>query len=106
MHRIGRTGRFEKKGVATTFINRGVDVSVLMDLKHLLAEAKQEIPVILLGLESDSDKKLEMGEEKGCSYCGGLGHRIADCPKLEAQQAKQIQNINKKDYLAAGTSDW
>ena len=23
--------------------------------------------------------------QKGCAFCGGLGHRIADCPKLAAQ---------------------
>ena len=23
--------------------------------------------------------------QKGCAFCGGLGHRIADCPKLASQ---------------------
>lgn len=44
--------------------------------------------------------------EVGCSYCGGLGHRITDCPKLEAIQNKQAQNIGRKDYLASGAADW
>lgn len=28
---------------------------------------------------------------KGCAYCGGLGHRVTDCPKLRAdtQAAKR-----------------
>ena len=33
-------------GVATTFINKNVDESILLDLKHLLIEAKQRIPPV------------------------------------------------------------
>lgn len=39
-------------------------------------------------------------------YCGGLGHRIADCPKLEALQNKQVAGIGRRDYLAAGSADY
>ena len=81
-------------------------MSVLLDLKHLLVEAKQEVPIFLLSMESETEKMLDIGEEKGCSYCGGLGHRIADCPKLESIQTKQVHNINKPDYLASGGQDW
>jgi ATP-dependent RNA helicase DDX41 len=38
VHRIGRTGRAGKTGVATTFINKMVGETVLLDLKHLLIE--------------------------------------------------------------------
>lgn len=92
VHRIGRTGRSGKKGIATTFINKACDESVLLDLKHLLIEAKQKIPPFLATLQSESEKYLELGDERGCSYCGGLGHRITDCPKLEAMQNKQASN--------------
>jgi len=43
VHRIGRTGRCGKTGVATTFINKNTPESVLLDLKHLLIEAKQKV---------------------------------------------------------------
>lgn len=86
VHRIGRTGRSGRVGIATTFINKACDESVLLDMKHLLLEAKQKVPPFLLALQSENDKYLELGEERGCSYCGGLGHRITDCPKLEAMQ--------------------
>ena len=36
MHRIGRTGRCGKTGIATTFINKNQSESILLDLKHLL----------------------------------------------------------------------
>lgn len=48
VHRIGRTGRSGKTGVATTFINKNQSESILLDLKHLLKEAKQRIPPVLL----------------------------------------------------------
>lgn len=48
---------------------------------------------------------LSLGEH-GCSYCGGLGHRITDCPKLEALQNKQASNIGRRDYLANTAADY
>jgi ATP-dependent RNA helicase DDX41 len=80
--------------------------SVLLDLKHLLLEAKQEIPPFLRILESETEKYLDIGDERGCSYCGGLGHRITECPKLEAVQMKQASNIGRKDYLSANAADY
>ena len=106
MHRIGRTGRRGRRGTATTFINKNCDTSVLLDLKHLLIEAKQKVPPFLVALESETEHYLELGGEVGCSYCGGLGHRITDCPKLEAVRTKQASNIGRKDYLASGAADW
>lgn len=37
---------------------------------------------------------------KGCAYCGGLGHRIADCPKLRGES--KAQERSKKDYFGSG----
>jgi len=48
VHRIGRTGRCGKTGIATTFINKNQSESILLDLKHLLQEAKQRIPPVLM----------------------------------------------------------
>lgn len=101
----------------------------MLDLKHLLIEAKQKVPPFLAQLQSENEKYLDLGgkystihfyeninylklrscifsDEKGCSYCGGLGHRITDCPKLEAMQNKQASNIGRRDYLANTTSDY
>ncbi|XP_074598884.1 ATP-dependent RNA helicase abstrakt [Brevipalpus obovatus] len=106
VHRIGRTGRSGKKGLATTFINKTVEESLLLDLKHLLLEAKQTVPPFLLSLQSENEKYLDLGDDKGCAYCGGLGHRIGNCPKLEAMQSKQATSVGRKDYLANGAADW
>lgn len=106
VHRIGRTGRSGKTGVATTFINKNCDESVLLDLKHLLLEAKQKLPPVLEELESEVPY-LTMGDQKGCSYCGGLGHRITECPKLEAMQTKQVAGLSKSsDFGGKHNADY
>ncbi|KAI9917300.1 hypothetical protein PsorP6_012933 [Peronosclerospora sorghi] len=100
VHRIGRTGRCGKTGVATTFINKSVPESTLLDLKHLLVEAKQTVPPVLKALEDPYEELERRGDAlsnatgtKGCAFCGGLGHRITDCPKVDSQhcQAKAKQ---------------
>ena len=56
----------------------------------------------------DPDKDIDgLGGVRGCAFCGGLGHRITECPKLE-KDAKRISG-NNRDTLArkAGhTGDW
>lgn len=103
-----------------------LDESVLKDLTALLAEAKQRIPPFLASFDLLQEEPIEdiggtngtcstyymylmsltFTDDHGCSYCGGLGHRITDCPKLEAIQKKQTVNIGKKDYLASSAADW
>ena len=106
VHRIGRTGRSGKKGLATTFINNSCEQSVLADLKALLLEASQIIPPFLVDIGPSQESFLELGGERGCSYCGGLGHRITECPKLEAVRTKQISSIGRQDYLANNAADY
>ncbi|KAK9903748.1 hypothetical protein M0R45_000981 [Rubus argutus] len=36
-----------------------------------------------------------------CAYCGGLGHRIRDCPKLEQQKCIAIAS-SRRDYYGSG----
>lgn len=58
VHRIGRTGRSGKTGIATTFINLNSSEQILLDLKYLLREAKQRIPPFLESLEDKNEKFL------------------------------------------------
>ena len=98
VHRIGRTGRCGKTGVATTFINKSVEESALLDLKHLLIEAKQRVPPVLQALEDPQEGLNNATGTKGCAFCGGLGHRITDCPKLDSQSRKM--GAGRRDFLA------
>ncbi|ORZ00942.1 P-loop containing nucleoside triphosphate hydrolase protein [Syncephalastrum racemosum] len=91
VHRIGRTGRSGKTGIATTFINQHCSEQIRLDLKHLLREAKQRVPPFLAAMEDPSEKF--GGLIGGCTFCGGLGHRINDCPKLEQQRRQQLGAI-------------
>ena len=100
VHRIGRTGRCGKTGVATTFINKEVQESTLLDLKHLLIEAKQRVPPVLQGLDDPDVDLKNVGGTMGCSFCGGLGHRITECPKLD-KDARKI-SAGQRDLLASG----
>ncbi|CAD2088933.1 RNA helicase, putative [Plasmodium vinckei lentum] len=114
VHRIGRTGRCGKTGIATTFINKNQEEAILLDLKALLIEAKQKIPPFLEMLDSKGINLKEIGGVKGCSYCGGLGHRITQCSKLETQATKQktsrqkdiLSGNNKFNNMNAYTGDW
>jgi ATP-dependent RNA helicase DDX41 len=78
VHRIGRTGRCGKTGVATTFINKMVEESTLLDLKHLLREAKQRIPPVLMALDDEE-------VTTPCPNCGQW-HSMAKCEKLKKQK--------------------
>eukprot|EP00928_Gymnodinium_smaydae_P061390 TRINITY_DN45478_c0_g1_i1.p1 TRINITY_DN45478_c0_g1~~TRINITY_DN45478_c0_g1_i1.p1 ORF type:complete len:680 (+),score=197.48 TRINITY_DN45478_c0_g1_i1:104-2041(+) len=103
VHRIGRTGRCGRTGVATTFVNKNQEETILLDLKALLVEAGQNVPPFLKQLDSTADHNVkEIGGVKGCAYCGGLGHRIAQCPKLE--NTRQKTTSATKDYLMTGAS--
>ncbi|KAF3629039.1 hypothetical protein FXO38_27906 [Capsicum annuum] len=55
VHRIGRTGTCRKIGMARTFINNNQSETTLLDLKHLLQEAKQRIPRVLAELNDPMD---------------------------------------------------
>lgn len=104
VHRIGRTGRCGRTGVATTFVNKNQDETILLDLKALLLEAGQHVPPFLMQLETGGGgrEEEEIGGVKGCAYCGGLGHRISDCPKLETTRQKTTSAT--KDYLTTGAA--
>ncbi|KAM3256564.1 hypothetical protein ACQJBY_049168 [Aegilops geniculata] len=104
VHRIGRTGRCGKTGIATTFINKNQTETTLLDLKHLLKEAKQRIPPVLAELVDpleDAEAIAKASGVKGCASCGGLGHRIADCPKLEHQRSAAMAG-SRRDYYGGG----
>ncbi|KAI3806910.1 hypothetical protein L1987_22828 [Smallanthus sonchifolius] len=71
---------------------------------HRIGRSKQRIPPVLAELNDpmeDVDAITDASGVKGCAYCGGLGHRIRDCPKLEHQKSQQIAN-SRRDYFGSG----
>ena len=84
-----------------------------MDLKHLLKEARQRIPPVLLLLDDprDTNGGGNGGSGNGgggCSYCGGLGHTIVDCPKID-KNARQVASGHKDALATTGGGyggDW
>jgi ATP-dependent RNA helicase DDX41 len=106
IHRIGRTGRCGKTGVATTFINKNCSETILLDLKHLLIESKQRVPLVLQTLEGPEGDIVEEGDSKGCAFCGGLGHRITACPKLENQSRMARKDKFERSGGGGPGGDW
>ncbi|KAG0665013.1 hypothetical protein C6P46_000639 [Rhodotorula mucilaginosa] len=92
-HQCGRTGRAGKTGIATTFVNMQTPEQTLLDLKYLLMESKQKVPPFLTSIE---DPNLGAdGKPVGCTNCGGLGHTIRNCPKLEENQRRTMAGIGR-----------
>ncbi len=100
VHRIGRTGRSGKTGLATTFISNHQSESILMDLKQLLMESRQKVPPFLqlLHPEMDEPELDDQGNPVPCQICGGLGHRVAFCPKGSRSASKSKDSIGGGDW--------
>jgi len=88
VHQIGRTGRSGKTGISTSFVNMNTPEQTLLDLKYLLMEAGQKVPPFLVSI--DDPRAARGGSLIGCPVCGGLGHAISNCPKLEETQRRQM----------------
>jgi ATP-dependent RNA helicase DDX41 len=102
VHRIGRTGRGGKTGVATTFINRDSDELTLLDLKHLLKEANQRIPPMLMSIADPTADRAKVDGVLGCAYCDGMGHRVQECPKLlKVNKNKAKKNLYGYDDMTS-----
>ncbi|OSD02753.1 P-loop containing nucleoside triphosphate hydrolase protein [Trametes coccinea BRFM310] len=95
VHQIGRTGRSGKTGIATTFVNMNTPEQTLLDLKYLLMEAGQKVPPFLQSIEDP--RAAQGGTLKGCPVCGGLGHGLSNCPKLEDAQRRQMASHRISD---------
>ncbi|KAF8582050.1 P-loop containing nucleoside triphosphate hydrolase protein [Ramaria rubella] len=95
VHQIGRTGRSGKTGIATTFVNMNTQEQTLLDLKYLLMEAGQKVPPFLQSI--DDPRAVKGGTLQGCPVCGGLGHGISNCPKLEDTQRRQVASHRGDD---------
>ncbi|CAN8312378.1 unnamed protein product [Cochlearia groenlandica] len=51
-------------------------------------------------MEAETETIAKASGVRGCVYCGGLGHRIGDCPKLEHHKTVAISN-SRKDYICS-----
>ena len=100
VHQIGRTGRSGKTGVATTLVNYSTPEQTLLDLKYLLIEAKQRLPPFLFNLEDP--RAVAGGPLTGCAMCGGLGHSVRHCPKLDEYQRRTTAHFARDDGGSGG----
>lgn len=72
-------------------------MEICCDLVCLCAQAIEDPMENIAQVESASG-------HKGCAYCGGLGHRIQNCPKLRSEsriaQGKQSHRGGATGYGA------
>jgi ATP-dependent RNA helicase DDX41 len=68
----------------------------------LLREANQKIPPVLASLPDPVENYQEVSGVKGCPHCGGLGHKLSNCPKLESQQRQHRQLLKSGDGRETG----
>merc|ERR1719300_1093215 len=89
VHRIGRTGRAGKDGIAHSFFHRG-DSKLAGCLVKVLKDANQEVPQEMfkfnLRINNHTFQKFfnKNGNEvapRQCNSCGDLGHISRFCPK-------------------------
>jgi len=48
----------------------------------------------------DNEEITGISGVKGCAFCGGLGHRMRDCPKLDRNSVANANN--RKDCFGSG----
>lgn len=53
------------------------------------------VPPFLMSVEDP--RAAQGGSLKGCPVCGGLGHGIANCPKLEDAQRRTMASHRGED---------
>ena len=71
------------------------DAQDVLDARDgMLREAKQRIPPFLAEID---DPRASLSTHSGCAYCGGLGHSIQDCPKLEEHQRRATSQYARGD---------
>lgn len=95
VHQIGRTGRNGRTGIATTFVNSQVTDQTMLDLKYLLLEAKQRMPPFLEALHDPH--RGSHTRRDACAVCGGLGHNVTQCPKLEDHQRRVTAHFSRNE---------
>lgn len=79
VHRIGRTGRAGRKGVAFAFVNERT--AYLPQLGELLVEAKQELPLWFEDLVRSASRRVPKGAGRGeTSKIGGQDLRMEKGP--------------------------
>lgn len=70
-------------------------------------QAKQRVPPVLQSLEDPLDEAIaQKTGVKGCAYCGGPGHRVTHCPKLEATKMKMGGAGPSREILKMGGGEY
>lgn len=108
VHRIGRTGRAGKSGLATAFFSDSANLSIAKPLVELMQEAKQEVPSWLTQYAEMSDGSVSgRGHRYGGSKFGGRDFRNADNNlKGSSDDFTTYASPVSADYSAVADADY
>merc|ERR1712025_1364187 len=110
IHRIGRTGRANKKGNSLTYMT-SEDARFAEKLRKILEESDQKVPEDLLELEKEEDrakvvkgklgKQLQKGPQRSRSYgYRGMGRDDGESTEEYGFRSRRTRNNNYSDKLA------
>eukprot|EP00033_Pygsuia_biforma_P000969 GCRY01001111.1.p1 GENE.GCRY01001111.1~~GCRY01001111.1.p1 ORF type:complete len:654 (-),score=106.84 GCRY01001111.1:1032-2993(-) len=93
VHRIGRTGRAGRKGIATTFVS-DKNRNVAKDMINLLTESKQDVPDWLMQMARahQSVRASKNNRYGGRGRFGGVDYRRQDRPEYSQGQGGNRYN--------------
>jgi len=110
IHRIGRTGRANKKGSSLTYMTID-DARYAKKLRQILEESEQEVPEELIELEKEEarakvvkgklGKQLQKGPQRSRSYgYRGMGRDDGDSTEEYEYRPRRTRNNNYSDKIA------
>ena len=103
VHRIGRTGRSDKKGTSVTFMSEE-DSSLAGKLIKILKEGDQEIPQELVDLSRYSSKSKFQKQRYG-TPSGGKRNDYFN-KGFQSNQDREFQTSRNRDYVSSRSRDY
>ncbi|KAF6770031.1 hypothetical protein AHF37_11548 [Paragonimus kellicotti] len=104
IHRIGRTGRSDKKGTAYTFFN-GKQPRLARELIDVLKEAKQEVPDDLIRLAEQSPERRRYNRDRRRNMSGSSRSPVRRSASSDASRGSissdNRHSVERSVYLGA-----
>nr|PVC51070.1 helicase [Theileria orientalis] len=102
VHRIGRTGRGDRTGFATTLLDGTEEEGALKNIKSILIESNQEIPEFLKGIHVGADTLRVSFEMSKACIGNWRTHRVCLLRSVGAQNRRMSKAQQREEQAADG----